>query len=805
VAVQAVVMVLRARFRQYWKSWLALSLLVAAAGGFVLTTASAGHRTAHAFPEFAARHGYDVIVYSEKKLPQLSTLPHVSSATPVPVTISATVGCASCRKPIDAINFLVNEVPPGQLSRMVTLLSGRMPRQSDPGEVLASFTLARDNGVRIGSVLRPQLITQAQLETGQGKPIPALRPTLRVVGVVAAESEFPSGGSSHYDLYATTAYAAAFNQRVALLRTYYVRLAHGAADLAGFDSRFRTPDVYGTADLDEAADAVQASIHPQVIGWYVLTGLVALAALAVIGQAMARQTAAERADHPALSALGVRPREFVRLALLRTLLTGAAGAAGAVLIAVLASPLTPVGEARLAVPSPGRMSLDLAVVLPGALAVLAAVTAVSVWPAIRHARLLRHRAPWQPAPVTVAAGRAAAQARLPAPALIGIRHAFERSKDGQPVGTALLGTVMAVAALCATAVFGASLTHLLSSPALYGAPFQAYFASDGTPGSQAKVNGPLLKSLTGDQAMKQITVGAFVEVNVNGQHVRTIAMTPVRGTALLSALDDRLPRGDRDIMLGVATMRATGARVGGTVRVAVTDPAGKPHVASFHVIGRASLNAETGGLGNGAVMTTSAFVGMQCPAGPKRSACQLSVKNGLSTVVLVRAAPGAAGNAALARHTAKFSDLTYRPAEPTVLINFGESVNFPLLFAVALSVFGAATLLHLLLVSVARRRVEASLLKALGFVRRQIAAAVCWQATTVALVGIAVGAPLGIATGKVLWRVFATNFGVVPVAVVEPVLIAALVAGVLAAANLLAAVPALLAARSRPARLLRAE
>jgi len=803
--VRAVVMVLRARFRQYWKSWLALSLLVAVAGGFVLTTAAAGHRTATAFPEFRARHGYDVIVYSGQPLPQLTRLPHVSSATPVPVTVSGDVGCASCRKPVDTDNFLVNEVPPGQLPRMVTLLSGRMPGQSDPGEVLASFTLARDNGVRIGSVLRPQLGTPAQLEGGKAKPSPALRPALRVVGIVATESEFPSGASPHYDLYATTAYAAAFNHRVALLWTYYVRLAHGDADLAGFDGRFRSPDVYGTYDLDEAADAVQASIRPQVVGWYVLTGLAALAALAVVGQAMARQTVAERADHHALSALGVRPREFVLLALLRALLTGAAGAAGAVLIAVLASPLTPVGEARLAVPSPGRMSVDLAVVLPGALAVLAAVTAVSVWPAIRHARLPGSRLQRQPASVTVSAGRAAAQARLPAPALIGIRHAFERGRDGQPVGTALLGTVMAVAALCATGVFGASLTHLISSPALYGAPFQAYFASNGTPGSQERVNGPVLESLLNDGAIERITLGAFVEVNINGRHVRTVAMTPVRGSALLSTLDGRLPRGDRDIMLGVATMRATGARVGGTVRVTVADPGGKPHVASFHVIGRASLNAGTGGLGNGAVMTTSAFVGVQCPAGPKQSACQRSVKNGLGTVVLVRAARGAAGSAALARHTGEYPDLTHRPAEPNVLVNFGESVNFPLLFAVALSVFGAATLLHLLLVSVASRRVEAGLLKALGFVRRQVAAAVCWQATVVALIGIAVGAPVGIATGKVLWRVFATNFGVVPVAVVEPVLIAALAAGVLAAANLLAAVPALLAARSQPARLLRAE
>jgi hypothetical protein len=798
-------MVLRMRFRQYWKSWLALSLLVAVAGGFVLTTASAGHRTAHAFPDFAARHGYDVIVYSEKKLPQLSTLPHVSSATPVPVTINATVGCASCRKPIDAINFLVNEVPPGQLPRMVTLLSGRMPRQSDPGEVLASFTLARDNGVRIGSVLRPQLGTQAELEGAKVKPSPALRPALRVVGIVVTEVEFPSGASPHYDLYATTAYAAAFNQRVALLRTYYVRLAHGDADLADFDGGLRPLGTYGTYDLDEAADAIQGSIRPQVIGWYVLTGLVALAALAVIGQAMARQTAAERADHYALSALGIRPREFVLMALLRTLLTSAAGVAGAVLIAVLASPLTPVGEARLAVPAAGRMSLDHTVVLPGALAVLVTVTALSVWPAIRHARLLSNHPPWRPASATVAAGRAAGQARLPAPALIGIRHAFERGRDGKPVGTALLGTVMAVAALCATAVFGASLTHLVSSPELYGAPFQAYFSSDGTPGSQAKVNGPVLKGLKDDDAIEQITLGAFVEVNVNGTHVRTVAMTPVRGPALLSALDGRLPRGDRDIMLGVATMRAAGARVGGTVRVTVADPDGTPHAARFRVIGRASLNAGTGGLGNGAVMTTSAFISAQCPAGPKQAACQSSARAGLGTVVLVRAAPGAAGHAALARHTGKYPTLTYRPAEPTVLVNFGESVNFPLLFAAALSLFGAATLLHLLLVSVARRHVEAGLLKALGFVRRQVAAAVCWQATTVALAGIAVGVPVGVAAGRVLWRVFATNFGVVPVDVVEPVLIAALVAGVLAVANLLAAVPALLAARSQPARLLRAE
>ena len=641
--MRAVVMLVQGRFRQYWKSWLALSLLVAVAGGFVLATAVSARRTAAAFPQFAGRHGYDVIVYSGQPLPQLARLPHVASAVPVPATFTGQLRCASCRTPIDTDSMLINEVPPRELPRMVTLLSGRMPDQSDPDEVLASFTLAKDNGVRVGSVIQAQVASTAQLSGGPADLSPVMNPALRVVGIVAAESEFPSGTSVHYDLYATAAFAAAVDHRAALQSTYYVRLTRGAADLADFDSRYRSLNVYGAYDLDAAAGAVEASIRPQVIGWYVLAGLAALAGLAVIAQAMARQAATEQGDHPVLSALGLRPRQFVLTALVRALLIGVAGAAGAVLLAVLVSPLTPVGEARIAVPSPDTMSFDPVVLPLGALVALAAVLAVSVWPAVRHARLLGHR-PQSPAmTLAVAAGRAAALAGLPVTAVVGIRRALTRGRDGQPVGTAILGTVMAVAALCATAVFGASLTRLVSSPELYGAPFQAYFASDGLPGSQATVTGPLLDSLRRDRAISQITLGAFVEVSINGRAVRTVVMTPVRGPALLSVVDGELPRGDRDIMLGAATMRAAGARLGDTVRVTISDPAGAPHAASFRMIGRASLNAGASGLGNGAVMTTSAFVDAQCPPGPAQSACQRAVRQGLATVVLVRAAPGRRG------------------------------------------------------------------------------------------------------------------------------------------------------------------
>jgi ABC-type antimicrobial peptide transport system permease subunit len=121
-----------------------------------------------------------------------------------------------------------------------------------------------------------------------------------------------------------------------------------------------------------------------------------------------------------------------------------------------------------------------------------------------------------------------------------------------------------------------------------------------------------------------------------------------------------------------------------------------------------------------------------------------------------------------------------------------------------LALFGAATLLHLLVVSVSRRRRETGLLKALGFVKGQIASAVAWQATTLALVGIVIGVPVGIVAGRLVWKAFATNLGVVPVPVVPIWLVVGLVACVIVVANLLAVAPALAAARTSPARLLRA-
>ena len=169
----------------------------------------------------------------------------------------------------------------------------------------------------------------------------------------------------------------------------------------------------------------------------------------------------------------------------------------------------------------------------------------------------------------------------------------------------------------------------------------------------------------------------------------------------------------------------------------------------------------------------------------------------------IATAPDAAGRAAkasLERHFAR--DLSVLTV-PVNLVNFGQAVNFPAFLGLTLALFGAATLAHLLLVSVARRRREIALLKVLGFVRLQVGTAVCWQATTVAVVGIVVGVPIGLAVGTAVWNPFALNLGAVPVAVVPAAIIALLAGCVVAFANLLAIVPAAIASRRHPAEALR--
>jgi hypothetical protein len=573
----AVSLVFRAELRRRWQSWLAIAALVSVVGGLVLAAAAGGRRTESAFPQFVAAHGFDAVVYAFRPVPKLARLPEVANVIELIGPDPGQPTC-DCTHPIDTTDFTVGVLlPKGR--PVFKLVSGHLPDPSAPDQVLASSSLQQDDGVQLGAVVHVPFYAPSQLSAVNNATGPPPRPkgptvALRVVGIEATEYEFPSGSAPSYDLYATPAFLRTVVPRTGVVYyQYLVRLRHGAAGfprLAADSDALSAAGVAGYENVDEQVASVEGSIHPQAIGWWALAALAALVGLAVIGQALARQSASEREDYPTMAALGVDRQQLVSLGMARNVVVALVGAAGAVALATALSPLAPLGEARLAETSSG-VAFDALVLPLGALGTVAVVLALGSWPALRAARSLR------PDDQPVASHRstvAAYLAKLGAPpsALIGVRHALQRGPGAEsvPVGTALVGMVLAVMALCGTGVFGASLSHLTATPKLYGRAFQLNFTD--LPSGQP--DPALLKSLEHDSAITGITKGFITEVSINNRSGGGVAVAALRGRPVLSTVKGHFPSGDGQIALGGTTMRQLGAHLARIHRLAWADRAG---------------------------------------------------------------------------------------------------------------------------------------------------------------------------------------------------------------------------------------
>jgi hypothetical protein len=810
--VDALALIFRAELRRRWRSWLALAILIAVVGGVVMAAAAAGRRTATAFPTFERTHGYDFVAFNGAPAPELARYPAVASITTAPVAYNDQPVCA-CTHPIDNNNFNVMYVPPREMSRTVNLVAGAMPDPSSTDEVLASFDLQRDNGVHVGTVLRMRMYAASQSEavnnsTGAGPSPTGPFVSFHVVGIEAAVYEFKAGTTPLYDVYTTPAFARSVLPKTTSGFIYLVKLRHGAADVDAFKNYVKSLGIATFTSVSTPAALVAESIHPQAVGWWLLAALAALAGAAVVGQALSRTRRVESDEFPILVALGLGRRSLVALGMASTLLVGLVGAAGALAIAFALSPLAPVGDARLAEPSSG-LRFDGPVLLLGVLATVAVVLALGVWPSLRAAR---GRPDDARRPRSSAVVGFVGAAGAPPTMVVGVRNALERGRGAAsaPVATALLGAVLAVAALCGTAVFGASLAHLDATPALFGDSYQVIIY--GTPGTSSTSSPQadqqqVIRGLERHRGIDRITVATGAPISIDGVSVQAAAYAAVRGPPLLVAVSGRLPASRGEIALGSSTMRLIGTHTGAAVPVRFASPTGHARTVPFRVVGTAALPTGVGdgevGLGTGAVLTLGGYEHAVCPHGTAKEKCVGSILG--NTAVLASATQGGPGHAAIERVISADQSYAATPITPTTLVNFGEAVDFPLILGVILAIFGAATLTHLLIVSVGRRRREMGLLKALGFVSRQVGATVYWQATTVTLVGLVVGVPLGVALGRVVWRAFALNVGVVPEPVDDLWVIAGLGAAVLVGALVLAIGPALAAARARPARLLRVE
>jgi hypothetical protein len=799
---------LRAQLRYRWQPWLVMACLISVVGGVVLASAAAGTRTDSAFPGFVAAHGFDVEVFSFQPVPRLAHLPEVVASTAEAELPNGQPTCV-CKPVMNSSDFEVAVMSAKGITPY-RLVSGRMPDSSNPNEVLASFTLQKDAGLRLGSVIRVPFYTRAQAaaeNNATGAPVKPAGPTaaLRVVGFEASEVEFPSGATPSYQLYGTPALARQIVPKTFQGFGYLVRLRRGAADMPRLTADVASGQTY-VGSLDLQATAVEASIHPQAVGWWLLAALAALVGLVVVGQAIRRQSISESEAYPTMAALGLGRRELVMLGMARNLLVGVAGAIGAVVIATLLSPFAPLGEVRATFNATG-VSFEPLVLCLGALITVIVVFGLGVWPVVQASRVARPDARARPLRPSMLVNQLAG-AGAPPSVIIGVRNALGRriadNRTAQPVESALLGAVLAVVALCGTAVFGASLSHLLATPKLYGDPFALNISN---PGGNGQPDQALLKSLLHDDTVTGVTRGiALPAIVINNVTVGAIAGDAIKGPLLISTVKGHLPEAPGQVGLGVTTLHQVGGSVGSTVRVTITSPSGQRLTVPFHVVSQVSLpvlgNAVS--LGTGAVFTLSGYEDAACTNSPRQVPCKEAVAHNVSGGMLVQFVAGPKGESSAEYYLDHYKSIATPAITPISLINFGEAVNFPLIFGAILAIFGAATLLHLLVVSVSRRRRDVGLLKALGFVNSQVASTVLWQSTALAVIAVIVGVPLGIVVGQAVWTAFADNIGVIPLSVVPGGLIALLAVAVLVGANVIAVLPALAATRTKTADLLRA-
>jgi ABC-type antimicrobial peptide transport system permease subunit len=818
-------LVLRAEWRARWPAWLALALVVGLAGGVVLTAAAGAQRTGTAFARLLqASRAADVSVVAngsgQAYFRALARLPEVSGLARV---LAGEVGYMSLVLPggarVPSIGADVSaDGKWGTSVDRFTVLQGRMFRPGVADEVVIDPQLAAGYGLRPGSALRLLLV-----QPGAGnRPARQAIVTFRVAGVVMFSNQIvPVAPLDHLPLLALTPAfyrSAAFRFFAVAGDEALVRL-RPEASLGAFTRRatrlaLRYPQTQGVGlvDLADQQVKVEQAIQPQADALALFAALAGLAALVVVGQLLSRQLITGASDYPVLSALGAGRRQLFALALARAGLVSVAGGCIAVVIAMAASPVMPIGPARLAEPDPG-VQVNVAILGIGLAAVVVLPVLIIAPVAWQVARSGATRGPGRPEPAARSwlAGALARLGGVPTVA-VGARMAFEpgRGRGGVPVRSALTGTVIAVAAVVAALVFGTSLVRLVDTPRLYGQDWTLGLSLGFGSGPASGPSGvdAVLSRVPGVAAYSG---GNFGQISVDGQQVATIGISPLYGGDVFpTLLDGRPPAAADEIVLGARTLRRLGEHVGDLVSVQVT-PAARPVL--MRVVGEAifpsfGAGAYTPtGLGDGAAVFAPLIPpnNVGCPKG---ATCY--------DFFLIRFRPGTPTTVISALSRRFVSELTAGgcPAEtcqaltaaaPAAISNYSRVRATPLVLGGLLALLAVALLAQVLVTTPRRRGRDLAVLQTLGFLRRQVSAAVAWQATALATVALLVGLPLGVAGGRWAWALFAESVGVGSAAAVPLGAIALMVPVTLLLANAIAAGPGWSAARVKPAVALRYE
>jgi ABC-type lipoprotein release transport system permease subunit len=692
----------------------------------------------------------------------------------------------------DPEGLLFVPVGPGWLRTLdkPIVKEGRMFRDDAPDEMIVGDAAARQAHLHVGDTMRFVGLTPAQAAATQGGPPdtsgvrnPAI--TMHVVGIVRTPVEplFVGG------LEAASPALLTENPGIDFYENGVVQLHEPGAQLRPLEAHASQDLAPGAPVLDvpSVSRRVTATTDVERLALALLAAAIALAGLVLVGQVVVRSSARIAQDERVLRSVGLRRATIAGSSTLAHLPAAVAMLGTSVAAAWLASRWLPLGVAARVAPANGA-HLHAAVVLP--LAVLAvvlfvagtfAVTWLGVGPADR-------REPERAAGVVEWVRRHATP-----PVGIGTSLALRRGRGagGLPVRPALVGAVVGVLGVAGALTLDAGLHDALSHPERAGVAWDALVLPTSQDGftDHGLAPGFVRDVEQLDHVRDVAQLDRSVQPVDAGRGVPTFALRAAGPPTDISLvlLHGRAP-GRGEVAIGPRTSESIGRGIGDTIKV------GSPPV-RLRVVGTALFPSDVH-----AEFDEGLWV---APEDYDRIAPSVDVERGL----VLRVDPGTtdevlhAGRTALARWAPDGG-----PAElPPELTNLHGVLPLPRFLAAFLALLALAALLHVLVTTTRLRAGDFAVLRALGFTRRSTRAVLNVQATTVFLVGLLLGAPLGVAVGRVGWSLIARR---VPLSVVPPLALVAtlaLVPAALLVAQALALLPGRRVARLRTAEVLRAE
>jgi predicted lysophospholipase L1 biosynthesis ABC-type transport system permease subunit len=263
-------------------------------------------------------------------------------------------------------------------------------------------------------------------------------------------------------------------------------------------------------------------------------------------------------------------------------------------------------------------------------------------------------------------------------------------------------------------------------------------------------------------------------------------------------VEGELPADDDEVALGVRTAADLGVEVGDAVSVGGFGEELQARVTGLVVFPAVGpFQSDRGSPGSGMLMPGAAvdigagFLGIEDSAEPGAAAEVLAA---LSADVS-RIDPDGEG------YMVSYDD----PVRPPEIEDARSIRALPAVVGGLVALAVVIGLSFSIVVSVRSRRRELAILRSIGFTGRQIRRSVRTQTVATMIAALVIGLPLGVMAGRLTWRAFAGQLGVVPDPSSPLVWLALTILGALALALLAAAIPARMAAATRASTGLRSE